>query len=134
MSLDKATIVYDGECSFCIKQIKSIQNMDHNGCFDYITRQAPELITRFPALNEMDFEEGMRLVEPRGYIHVGADAIYQIARRLPKARLIAWLYCLPVCKQIARIVYRWIAANRKRLGQTCHASSCQLSVPAGEPK
>ena len=134
MSLCKATIVYDGECPFCIKQVKSIQDMDHNDCFDYVPRQAPELVTCFPTLKEMDFEEGMRLVDPNGCIYVGADAVYQIARRLPKARLIAWLYCIPVCKQIAQILYRWIAVNRKRLGQTCRAEPSKISASDGEAK
>ena len=123
---NKSTIVYDGECRFCIDQVERVKRMDRGGQFEYIPRQSPEVNKRFPALQTINFEEGMRVVDDSGRIFVGADAVHQIARRLPGTRMFAWLYHLPILKQIARQTYKWVAANRKRLGETCENNACKL--------
>lgn len=128
MSTPRSTVVYDGECRFCISQVERIKSMDRDNQFDYMPRQAPEFAARFPALKAMDLEEGMRFVDPDGNIFIAADAVYQIARRLPGPRLIAWLYLIPGLKQIAQLVYRLIAANRKRLGKTCENNVCKVGA------
>ena len=57
-----------------------------------------------------------KLITPDDDVHVGADAAYQIARRLPCWRRIAWLYKVPGIHWLTRAVYAWIAANRQSLG------------------
>lgn len=121
----QTTIVYDGTCSFCVEQVDRIRKMDRFERFGYLSSQDPDLPTRFPFLKEMNLEEGMRLVTKENKVYVGADAVYEIARHLPGPNLIAWLYLLPGCKQIAQLIYVWIASNRKRLGKTCENELCK---------
>lgn len=128
----KIAIVYDGECTFCIDQIERIKTMDRDECFEYIPRQVPDLDERFPVLKDMNFEEGMRLIDNEGRVHVGADAVYQIGKRLPGVKLVAWAYVLPGIKQIVRLGYKWVAANRKRLGRTCENKACRLHHHAAQ--
>ena len=61
----------------------------------------------------------MRLITPDDVIHVGADAAYQIVRRLRYLRRIAWLYHVPGIHWLTRAIYAWIAANRQSLGGKC---------------
>jgi len=100
-----------------------MQQRDADETFEYTPRQTEGLTERFPKLAEGDFNTGMRLVEPDGTIHVGADAVYHIARRLRGWRNLAWLYRIPGLKQLCRAGYAWIARNRQKLGpcddQTC---------------
>ncbi len=124
-NMNKATIVYDGSCSFCIEQIGRIRHMDRSSHFDYLSSHDSQLSSRFPFLKEMNLEEGMRLVTGKNEVYVCADAVYEIAKHLPGPNLIAWLYLLPGCKQVARQIYSWIAANRKRLGKTCENQLCK---------
>lgn len=123
---DKYVVVYDGHCHFCIEQIERIKNMDTLNQFEYLSRHDPNAETRFPILRSADFDSGMRLIDPQGKVYVGADGIYQIARRLPTSKWFAWLYCVPGINQIAKVVYAWVAANRKRLGRTCDDGSCEI--------
>ena len=74
----------------------------------------------------------MRLITPRGEIFVGADALYHIARRLPILGRIAWIYRLPGLNALARLAYRWIAANRHRLGRARVEPSCGSSADTDE--
>jgi predicted DCC family thiol-disulfide oxidoreductase YuxK len=128
-SQDKPVVVYDGECSFCCRQIERIKRRDRRSRFEFVPRNFPGLDARFPRLADGDFNTGMRLVTVQGEIFVGADALYHIFRFLPFWGGVAWLYRLPGLNALARLGYRWIAANRERLGRSCDASS---GSPAGE--
>jgi len=125
---EKPVVIYDGECPFCIDQIKRIRSWDRDSCFEYVARQTPGIDARFPVLQSVDFNKGMRLIEPEGQMFAGADALYHIFRRLPATNGIAWLYNVPGITQIARAVYAWIAANRKSLGKTCETGACDIDT------
>ncbi len=120
----KPVVVYDGECSFCLRQIEQIKRRDRRAELEYVPRQSPGLDKRFPRLADGDFNSGMRLITPEGEIFVGADALYHIAGHLPVWRKVAWIYRLPVLNTLARLAYRWIAANRHRLGRSYAETSC----------
>lgn len=111
-------LVYDGQCNFCKRQIARIRTMDRRDQFEYAPRDTPGLTDRFPKLAQEEFNTGMRLVMPDGQIFIGADAVYQIARRLPRVSLIAWLYRVPGLHALARAIYARIAARRQSLGST----------------
>ena len=124
-------IVYDGQCGFCRSQVARIQRMDRRDQFEYIPSQSPDLLERFPQLRGEDFNSGMRLVDPEGRVLAGADAVHGIAERLPGWRRLAWLYRVPGLNALGRAVYRWIAANRHRLGRTCEEDACRLPPTGG---
>ena len=113
---DKETIIYDGICSLCQRQVARIRRFDGRRVFDYVARQSPDLLARFPQLANEEFSTGMRLVHRDGRVAVGADAVYEIARRLSLTRWVAWLYRVPGLHALARRIYAHIAANRYRIG------------------
>ena len=121
----RSTLVYDGRCSFCRRWVARIARMDRSGTFEFVARQTEGLTRRFPKLVEGDFNSGMRLITPDDAIHVGADAAYQIVRRLRFLHLIAWLYHVPGIHWLTRAVYAWIAANRQSLGSKCDNETCK---------
>ena len=124
--MERPVVVYDGECPFCRSQVARIQRRDRHALFEYTARQSPGLTERFPKLAEGDFNTGMRFVMPDGVVHVGADAVYQIARRLPVWRLGAWLYRLPLMHGLLRWAYGWVAAHRRSLGRACQDDTCKV--------
>jgi predicted DCC family thiol-disulfide oxidoreductase YuxK len=123
---DQPTIVFDGQCRFCRMQMERIRRRDRHGVFAFMPRHHPDLIGRFPQLAGENLGTGLRLVETSGQVHVGADAVYHIARRLPVWRLAAWLYRVPVLRQLLRWAYHLIARNRLRLAGTCDDGACAL--------
>ena len=133
---NRGVVVYDGDCSFCRTQIERMREKDKSGCFEFVPRQTPGLDDRFPQLKEGDFDTGMRLIQPDGRVHVGADAVYEISRRLPLWRRVAWLYRVPGIHALARRAYAWIAAHRRSLGRTCDDGACRANsenVSANQP-
>ena len=130
---ERPVVVYDGQCPFCLKQVEKMRRRDDRGAFEYVPRQDEGLEARFPKLAEGDFNTGMRLVVPEGPIHVGADAVYHIARELRGWRLWAWLYRVPGLGLLCRVAYAWVAKNRQRLAQSCEDGACETISPVGGP-
>lgn len=125
-------IIYDGECRFCLWSVGRIRRLDRDGRFEYIPRQQPDLDARYPVLAASDFNTGLRLIHADGAVHVGADAVYQIYRRLPPWHLVAWVYRIPGLTQLFRIGYALVARNRHRFGRVrpglaCDGQACQVS-------
>lgn len=120
-------IIYDGECNFCRRQVRRLQERDRAMQFEYAARQLEGLDERFPLLAASDFNTGMRLIDPHGRVFVGADAAYEIARRLPGYRRIAWLYRLPVFHQVAKAGYALVARYRYKFAGKCEDGACGLS-------
>ena len=119
-------IVYDGDCAFCKAQIKRIRRRDTQNLFEYLPRQTPGIEQRFPGLAEAELNSGMRLIDPAGHIFVGADAVYQFARKLHPWRWFAWLYRLPGFHCLAKIAYARVASRRRSLGQACNDGKCPM--------
>ena len=126
-------IVYDGECRFCIWSTDRVKRLDRKGQFDYVPRQTPGVEERFPFLTQSDFNTGLRLIIGADTVFVGADAVYEIYRRMPPFHLVAWIYRLPLLHGLCRMVYGWIARNRHRLGRVeCDTGACTIDLqPAG---
>ena len=122
--MDRPVVVYDGECRFCRWSVARIQRLDREGQFEYLPRQAPGAEERFPLLKHSDFNTGLRLVPDAETVHVGADGVYQIYRRLPPLNLVAWLYRVPVLTWLFRLGYAVIARNRHRFGRVPPEMAC----------
>jgi predicted DCC family thiol-disulfide oxidoreductase YuxK len=123
----KPTIIYDGECRFCIARVNNVRSLDKNDRFDYLPRQNPLSESRFPQIRGVSLEDGLLLVQPGDpKIYVAADAVYEIIKELPGLKLIAPLYHVPGIKQLVQLGYRLVAMNRRRLGQVCDNGVCKL--------
>ena len=127
LDMEKPVIVYDGECRFCQWSVERIRKRDRRDHFEYLPRQTAGIDERFPILARSDFDAGLRLMRSANDVIVGADAIYQIYRRLPPYHLVAWTYRLPVLKSLARMGYQFIARNRHLFGRVqCDSEACAL--------
>ena len=125
-------IIYDGECRFCLWSVGRIRRAAREGQFEFVPRQQPGLDERFPILAQSDFNTGLRLMHTDGTVHVGADGVYEIYRRLTPYHLVAWIYRLPLFKQAFRLGYALVARNRHRFGRigpdsACDGDACDLS-------
>ena len=133
MTTTSPVIVYDGECRFCDWSVRRIQKRDRRRQFEYLPRQSPGVETRFPVLAASDFNTGLRLIDADAKVFVGADAVHEIYRRMPPYHLIAWIYQVPVLRQLFRVGYALVARNRHRFGRMeCDTALC--TVPYGERK
>lgn len=118
-------MIYDGNCGFCISQVERIRRLDVLGQFELLPSQTPDLLERFPQLAGHDLDSALRLVAPDGRVFVGAEAVYEIAKRLPRFRAVAWVYRLPLVRPIAERIYAWVARRRYQLSRCQSGSQCR---------
>ena len=114
MIVERATLIYDGECGFCRQTVALISTWDREHRLTLIPFQEQARVAAFriplPAL-----AAAMHLVLPDGRVLAGADAAADLLRLLPGKRWIAHLFALPGVLPVARRVYGWIARQRRCL-------------------
>lgn len=115
-------VIYDQSCAFCRRSVDRISRLDHAHRFSFVPSQAPDLLQRFPVLSDQDLSAGLRVVVPDGRALAGADAVFQIARRLTRTAWFAWIYRVPGVRWLARRVYSWVAARRHSVAADCDAA------------
>jgi len=119
------TVIYDGQCKFCIGQIEKMKKHDRAQTFEYLPRQTENLLERFPVLQDEDFNSGLRLVDSENRVAAGADAVYEIYRRFKPYKYLTWIYKVPLLNAIFQKIYQWIAKNRYRLRGKCD-DGCEI--------
>ena len=124
----KDVVIYDGACGFCQSQVARIRRLAGRDRFELLPRQSPDLLMRFPMLKANEAAEGMRFVSAEGTPAIGADAVYEIYRRIPRFRALAGLYRVPGLKSFFRLAYFIIARNRLRISRLCRNRACELPV------
>jgi acetyl esterase len=111
MGVDRATLIYDGECGFCRQTVAMISKWDRERRLTLIPFQDEARVAAFripfPAL-----AAAMHLVLPDGRVLAGADAAADLLRLLPGKRWLAYVFAVPGVLPVARRVYAWIARQR----------------------
>ena len=108
MGAARATLIYDGACSFCQGWIERVRRWDRHGRLDLVPYQTPDLEARFPGVLIAECAMRIHLIEAHGTIHRGAAAGREVLRRLPGGWLWVLPFRLPGGLPIAERVYTWI--------------------------
>ena len=112
----RATLIYDGECGFCLQAVDLVRRWDREQRIALIPFQDQARVTAF-AIPLPALAAAMHLVlpAPDGRVLAGADAAPELLKLLPHGRWLAWLFRLPGALPIARRLYAWIARRRRCL-------------------
>jgi predicted DCC family thiol-disulfide oxidoreductase YuxK len=110
----------------CTRLSRVLQNWDRHQQIEIVPSQAPGVTARFPWIPLRAYAEALQLIGPDGQTWQGAAAIEQLLNVLPKGRLIAWLFDIPLVRVIADRFYKWFARNRYKLGCGEHCQSRPL--------
>jgi predicted DCC family thiol-disulfide oxidoreductase YuxK len=117
------TIIYDGDCGFCMRSIRVLRFADILKKFEYLDfHQAEEVAKRFPKLKEADFEEAMYAVDSEGKTFRGFFAFRRLLWLSPVLWIGLPIFYFPGAGFVGPRVYAWIARNRKSI-------SCKLPGP-----
>lgn len=119
--MDRWTLIYDGDCEFCQRQVEFVKRWDTERRIEAIPFREAEL-ERY-GVSRAAAEEAMHLVVPSGAVWRGAAAAREVLRLLPRLRLTVWLFRLPGAMFVAERVYRWVARRRHHFG--CSSAVCR---------
>ncbi len=115
------TLIFDGDCGFCRRQVRWIQRHDARGLIAPVPLQVADL-DRY-GVSRAAAEEAMHLVAPSGTVWRGAAAARELLRLLPGIRHLVWVFHIPGVMFVAERVYRWVARRRHRFG--CESPVCR---------
>ena len=111
------TVIYDGHCKVCGRMVKFLRKWDRNRELEIIPSQAPGVRARFPWIPQRAYMESVQVIRTDdGMTWQAAAALEELLKVLPKGRLFAWLFKIPLVRPLADKFYRWFARNRYRMG------------------
>jgi acetyl esterase len=116
------TLVYDGDCRFCVRSADLVAAWDRGGAVEIVPFQRAGVMERFGWIPPAAYREAMQLVGPDGKTWAGAAAAEQLVKILPGGRPLGCLFALPFARRLADLGYRLIARNRARLGCAAHCT------------
>lgn len=124
---DQDTVLYDGQCRFCTRQIAHLRRMDGRGRLRFLSLHDPSVAVWYPDLSMDQMMEEMWIVTRQGDRFGGADAIRYLTGRLPILwPLFPWMH-LPGMMPVWRWMYRQVAKRRYRIaGRNCDDGTCSL--------
>jgi acetyl esterase len=114
--MTKVTLIYDGDCSFCLRSLNRLKRQDRGGAILLVDSHQPDLLDRYPQLRGANFDDAMYAVDSHGRVTEGFDAFRAALRELPHTRWWLWTWWIPGVPVAGRIVYRYIARHRRSFG------------------
>lgn len=111
-TLERAVLIYDGECPVCGRAIEWVTKRSLPGAFELLSCHSEERGTRFPFIEKEACLQAMHLVLAGGTVLAGERAVPEILRRLRGYRWAAAFFRLPGAGIFSRTFYRWFAKNR----------------------
>ena len=119
------TMLYDGTCRFCRAQVVRLRRLTRDRVA-FESAYADGVRARFPMLPQTGMLGEMKFVDADGTLYGGAAAIaraFVVSGGL--VGLGARAYALPPIRWAANRAYRFAAARRLRLKQTCADDVCE---------
>ncbi len=109
-SLHRATLVFDGDCSFCRAWVEYWRQFSGSGV-EYLASQ--EIGDRFPDFPRKDFVSSVQLFLPDGEVRSGAHAAFSLFALAPGKNWMLWMYLhVPGFAWITEFAYRIVARHR----------------------
>ena len=126
-------VIYDGDCRFCISQVKKLRRLDRFGPrLAFLSLHDERTSQRYPDLTHEQMMEQMYVVDGRGRRHGGGDAVRYLSRRLPLLWITAPILHLPGTAALWRFLYHQVAkrrykiAGRKSGDSACDGDACAV--------
>lgn len=119
-------VIYDGDCNFCISQVKNLRRLDCcGGRLSYLSLHDPRVAERYPDLTYDQMMSQMYVIDQQDRRHGGGDAVRYLSRRLPLLWIAAPILHLPGTASLWRLIYNQIAKRRYKLaGKKSGRPSC----------
>ena len=121
------TVIYDGQCNFCISQISNLKRLDLWRTLQFVSLHDPLVASACPDLSYEQLMEEMWVVTPEGSKFGGADALRCLSRKLPLLWPLAPLLHIPASRPLWAWMYRKVAQRRYAIaGKNCSEGTCSL--------
>lgn len=123
---DHDTVLYDGQCRFCRRQIALLRRLDLTGRLRFTSLHDVTVARDFPEIPFADLLDRMFVVDRAGRARGGAEAVRYLSGRLVPLWPLAVLLHIPGTLPLWSRLYAWIAARRYGLAGRCSDETCKI--------
>ena len=123
---EQDTILFDGECRFCQRQIAILRRLDVRRRFIYKSLHEPSEAADFPEISKEHLQEQMFVIYSQGNARGGATAVRYLSRKLPLLWPLAFLLHIPGSLPLWNWLYAYVAKRRLWIAGRCDSTSCQI--------
>ena len=123
---EQDTVLFDGECRFCQRQIAILRRLDVRRRFIYKSLHEPSVGADFPELSMEQLQEQMFVIDTQGNARGGATAVRYLSRKLPLLWPLALLLHIPGSLPLWNWLYAYVAKRRLWIAGRCDNTSCQI--------
>jgi predicted DCC family thiol-disulfide oxidoreductase YuxK len=114
---ERLLLIYDGDCGFCRRWVARLRKVTGER-LSYEPSQSAS--PRFPQIPLENYHHSVQLVDPKGKVYQGAEAVYRGLSVVPILSWLVWMYrWIPGFAWVSEKVYRWVANNRHSLSGSC---------------
>lgn len=110
--MNKAVLIYDGDCGLCQKSKAWIERRMAPGEIEFLPCRSEERLNRFPHIPLEDCMTAMQFVNPAGHLTSGAEAIPEILQRLKVRRRLVILFRFRPLRKFTPVLNNWVARHR----------------------
>lgn len=112
----KATMLYDGACPLCQREVAHYQKMDKNNCVDWVDiSKMPDQLTKY-GVDYHTAMERLHVIDKHGCMQSGVQAFLTVWNTLPYYRWLAtviqFLHLTPVLDRAYIRFARWRLSSR----------------------
>ena len=112
--MQKALVIYDGQCKFCRKSRELIGRLDLRGRLSFMRLEDEDVYRRFPSLDRNECKRELKIVLEDGRVLGGGEALIALWSLLPPTLPLGLLCRLPPLKALVKWSYRKWAKERYR--------------------
>jgi predicted DCC family thiol-disulfide oxidoreductase YuxK len=131
-----ATLLYDEDCGLCVATAAWLGRRVAPRDLRLLALAAgPADPTVGAAVAGRDLAAALHVVASDGRVFAGARAVLAALRLVPRWRLLAGAFDHRLGHAVLEPLYRWIAANRQRIGRRLGLpASCPMPTAAERPR
>jgi predicted DCC family thiol-disulfide oxidoreductase YuxK len=111
-------VLYDGDCSFCVRWLRFWSPVLRRRGFEIDTLQAG-WVSKTLGMTKEEVTRDIRLFTTKGAIYSGADVYLHVARKIWWAWPLAIIFSLPGFNSLIWAGYKWFAVNRHCVSGYC---------------
>jgi len=116
------TVLYDGDCGVCSETARALAKLDRRRALRLVPLQSAAVPGQ-PGLDEL--LDALHAVDEAGHWWVGADAMVEIARRIPLLRPVTVFARFAPGRWAAEKLYRAVANHRLQISRVLGMSACK---------
>ena len=136
MTTPELTLFYDGNCPFCLTEMRRLRQWNHAGKLEFIDINTPEFDPKILGVTMEDLDRQLHSQAQDGRVLIGIDSIFLAYTLIDKAWLVfplrvrflrpamSYLY-----RKFARHRYQFSALLGYKKSAHCDGSSCKLRHP-----